>query len=256
MERRVFYIFLAPLFLALTTGFTKARAYTVSITADILSENVEEGHIVSSNSDTYILSDKPYSDGVAGVVNNNPEIAIFEKDKENPTYIAVTGNVPVKVSAKNGKITAGDYITTSEVPGVGMKATQSGYIIGEALESFAPENSESQGLISVNLDIKNVFISSEPSKGFLGLFRKDPTGILNSMGINNPTRYILATVITIISFTIGMSAYIRVALSGMHAIETHPKAHEFVETETKTAVIVSSVIILSGLLLSYLILTL
>ena len=37
---------------------------------------------------------------------------------------------------ENGPIAAGDPLTSSSVPGVAMKATASGYVIGKALESF------------------------------------------------------------------------------------------------------------------------
>jgi hypothetical protein len=44
--------------------------------------------------------------------------------------------VPVKVTTENGPIKVGDLITISSVPGVGMKSTKAGGIIGKALEDF------------------------------------------------------------------------------------------------------------------------
>jgi hypothetical protein len=43
----------------------------------------------------------------------------------------------VKVSTKNGDIQPGDYITTSDIPGVGMKATEPGRVIGKALTGLS-----------------------------------------------------------------------------------------------------------------------
>jgi hypothetical protein len=45
------------------------------------------------------------------------------------------GKLPVKVSLENGPIKIGDYLTSSNHPGVAMKATEPGKVIGIALES-------------------------------------------------------------------------------------------------------------------------
>jgi hypothetical protein len=47
--------------------------------------------------------------------------------------------VLVKVSTENGKIKPGDYLTSSYQPGIAMKATKPGRVIGIALESFDRE---------------------------------------------------------------------------------------------------------------------
>lgn len=50
--------------------------------------------------------------------------------------MAIAGRVKTKVSTINGAIKAGDAITTSTIPGFGMKATQAGTIVGKALQDF------------------------------------------------------------------------------------------------------------------------
>ncbi len=54
-----------------------------------------------------------------------------------PVIVGLSGRVPVKVSTKNGDIQPGDYITTSDIPGVGMKATEAGRVIGKALTGLS-----------------------------------------------------------------------------------------------------------------------
>jgi hypothetical protein len=49
----------------------------------------------------------------------------------------------VKVSAENGPITIGDPITLSSQPGIGMKATTAGMIVGTALEPLTASSSAS-----------------------------------------------------------------------------------------------------------------
>ncbi|MEX0621926.1 MAG: hypothetical protein WD187_02950, partial [Candidatus Woykebacteria bacterium] len=81
-----------------------------------------------------------YDPKIIGVVSTNPSGEVLgEAAKDflnNPKPIAIIGRVPVKVSAENGDIAPGDPLTSSSTPGVAMKATQSGPIVGKALESF------------------------------------------------------------------------------------------------------------------------
>lgn len=66
--------------------------------------------------------------------------------------ISTGGTVRVICNNSNGDIKKGDPITTSTIPGEGMKATQSGMIIGVALED-APL---ATGLIEVRVLIQYV----------------------------------------------------------------------------------------------------
>jgi hypothetical protein len=61
------------------------------------------------------------------------------EDSDNPMPVALVGRLPVKVVAEGGSISIGDYLTTSSTPGVAMKATQAGRVIGMALEAWNGE---------------------------------------------------------------------------------------------------------------------
>ncbi|MBP7006047.1 hypothetical protein KBB27_02920, partial [Patescibacteria group bacterium] len=54
--------------------------------------------------------------------------------------IALAGRVPTNVSSINGAIEPGDALAPSTIPGVAVKATKPGPIIGLALEAFAGQN--------------------------------------------------------------------------------------------------------------------
>jgi hypothetical protein len=72
---------------------------------------------------------------VIGVISTKPGM-VLGSDIVNGKPVALSGRVPVKVSTENGEIKTGDHITLSSLPGIGMKATTSGTMIGIALESF------------------------------------------------------------------------------------------------------------------------
>lgn len=86
-----------------------------------------------------VKSSKPYDGSVIGIVSTDPNEVIgrnFTPD-ENPRPVALNGRVPVKVSTENGAIEAGDYLTSSSIPGVAMKATHPGQVVGKAMESYS-----------------------------------------------------------------------------------------------------------------------
>jgi hypothetical protein len=87
-----------------------------------------------------------YDDLVVGVVSQNPGL-VFDNGKTqiagdnsnlitaDKTVVALVGRVNVKISTENGAIHIGDALTSSSKPGIAMKATQAGKIIGYAMEN-------------------------------------------------------------------------------------------------------------------------
>ncbi|MBN2015702.1 hypothetical protein JW766_02620, partial [Candidatus Dojkabacteria bacterium] len=88
-----------------------------------------------------------YNDDVLGIISTKPALAIGGTDNSGKSGVpvALTGRVPVKVTTSNGAIQPGDFLTTSEIPGVAMKATKSGYVIGKALTGLE----EGEGVVLV-----------------------------------------------------------------------------------------------------------
>ncbi|HWB39177.1 MAG TPA: hypothetical protein VG604_02935, partial [Candidatus Saccharimonadales bacterium] len=82
-------------------------------------------------------STTPYQNGLMGIVSTQPgEIVGDGTNSGTPVALALAGRVPVKVSTENGPIKAGDYLTSSSTPGVAMKATKAGNVIGTAMENY------------------------------------------------------------------------------------------------------------------------
>ena len=65
------------------------------------------------------------------------EAALERFAEQRFAAVALSGRVPVKVDASYGEIQPGDYLTPSPVPGVAMRARESGPVIGTALASLA-----------------------------------------------------------------------------------------------------------------------
>src|SRR3989344_5326654 len=129
------------------------------------SQDVEKGDLLIIDSDSAVQgavkrSSAPYQQNILGIVSTAPA-AIAEGsnlsflhteyilDPRKPA-VALAGRVPLKVSTENGPIEIGDYLTSSSTPGVAMKASRPGPVVGKALEAFggdcfvadAPRNDE------------------------------------------------------------------------------------------------------------------
>ncbi len=110
--------------------------------------------------------------GILGVVSKAP-FQTFGKDvlKAGTHHqpVALVGRVSVKVKLDNGEINAGDLIALStSTPGVGVKAIQSGVVIGTALNDFtADSNVDGDGvgevMVFINLSYRK--ISSSVNNG-------------------------------------------------------------------------------------------
>jgi hypothetical protein len=85
---------------------------------------------------------------VVGVISGSYGFIGNSANENDPNYIVVgiVGQLPVFVSTANGNINSGDALTVSDNPGVAVKATTAGYVLGHALQSY---NSNGTGVINV-----------------------------------------------------------------------------------------------------------
>ncbi|MBW6441644.1 hypothetical protein K0B04_01920, partial [Patescibacteria group bacterium] len=93
----------------------------------------------------------------AGFIGNGPLCALedsscVERYEEKNVIVGITGQVNTKVSTKNGPISLGDPLTTSDIPGVAVKADKSGNIIGHAMQAYTEEDTSVVGRIKVFLN--------------------------------------------------------------------------------------------------------
>jgi len=124
-------------------------------------QGVEPGYLVMPGSEYTVTTNgkriaklvktaSSYQRAMMGIVSDPSNAGDFNsigyniKKEDNPKPIALNGRVQVKVSLENGPIAAGDTITSSSTPGVAMKATKPGRVIGIALEGFDGNNTTSE----------------------------------------------------------------------------------------------------------------
>jgi len=123
--------------------------------------SIEPGDIIVStgNKGGKSYADKssyPYQETIIGIVSTQPAFVGGVPWEDNTINSPVTskalslaGRVPTKVCTENGPIKIGDYLTSSLIPGVSMKATKSGQVVGKAMEEYKEKNPKKVGKITV-----------------------------------------------------------------------------------------------------------
>ncbi len=216
-----------------------------------ISDKVEEGDIISSTSTGYGVARIPYDTAIYGVVSFNPALALSTTDK-NIAYVLSSGQTTVKVNTDAGAIKRGDLITTSDVPGVGERATRNGFVLGNALADYS--NTKSVGKIMVN--ISPHFANTTPDFRANLLTSLRTAGNAAFLSPLEALRYLAAAIVAILSFTIGFTFFGRVAQKGVEAVGRNPLAGRLIEFSVILNIGLTAVIIFVGLAISYLILIL
>jgi len=118
------------------------------------SDDLEPGEIVYTKGQLSVgRASQATKQKIIGVVSTKPGVTLGSDDSsltagENGYPIALTGRVPVLLSTENGPIAVGDELMLSSIPGVAMKATGTGLVIGVALEDYNGERAYSDTFIN------------------------------------------------------------------------------------------------------------
>lgn len=248
------FISILPLFSLSTVTFAQGTSLGVATYYDIVDESVEDGSIVSATSKGYFLSSKEYDSAMVGVVTKKPAISLGSVDDDEKKYpVIASGNILVRVNTKNGEIKTGDYITTSGVAGVGMKATKSGFVIGAANEDFNSSNPEEVGKISVSVGVHYLTVATD-SKSSIGGNLKDVFTLSAIAATEQPSvvfKYVVAAFVIILSIIFGFLIFGKTATKGIEALGRNPMAGKSIQLGIALNVFLTLTIIVAGVLLAY-----
>ncbi len=122
---------------------TAFGAYDVAEDYPTRDEELEAGDLVSIDihESTFVKrTDKKHDSKVVGILSTNPALRLSQQDATinggRAVPVALAGRVPIKVSTESGAIESGDFLTSSSIPGVAMKAVGNVPAIAQAMEPF------------------------------------------------------------------------------------------------------------------------
>ncbi len=124
--------------------------------------SIEGGDIVAIDTthSSAVTKAQAYSDAFGVVAFDSTIFTSASLDATTTRSVVSTGQTPVKFSNANGPIRAGDYITmSSTTPGVAVKATETGTVIGTALENAT--GTSGRVMVAVKVGFQQIEVSND-----------------------------------------------------------------------------------------------
>lgn len=203
------------------------------------------GDIVSETGQGIFRSMIAYDRDIVGIVGESP-ILVFGKPTTTTLPVIYLGEALVRVSNKNGEIKKRDFITSSEKPGIGQKATQSGIVIGRALE----DSNQEEGLIKAEINIQYADIGFGKVSP-LGIFTKIIGEFGRAENLPEVLRYIFALLLAAGSFFVGFFAFVRALQKGVEATGRNPLAKNSIRFAMILNLLGIIILTLAGLSLAF-----
>lgn len=228
----------------------------IAITLPVQGQNIQDGSIISSTPSGYALSTEPYDPSIYGVVVMNPAVSFESALPANQYPVIASGKVYVRVSATNGNIRVGDFVTSSSLPGVGQRADGNGFIIGTAIEDFISSIPDETGRILVSLKPGYTTAVAGGNRGVNLL--KNIKSAASSPFLTPLTslRYLLAVIMTALSFGGSFWYFGRFGKTGIEALGRNPLAARKITIGIALHLGLTVAIMFAGLWIAYLILVL
>jgi hypothetical protein len=178
------------------TGGVNSPDYAENI--GVNDASIEAADVVTmdpSDTETAIKASTPYDSRVLGVISTSPGFVTNATSADDTSAadqrpLALSGRVPVKVSTMNGTIHQGDYLTSSTIPGVAMKATGSGAVIGVAMEDFDGSQAGSYACASYTCGKVQLFINPSATNpaGDMGIMQGG-SAVLSTLTIDGAANF-------------------------------------------------------------------
>jgi hypothetical protein len=256
MRRVVSLLFLVVLLVIVPLTYAQAVSDVslgVATYIPLSDKTVPDGAIVSSSNAGFHLSTREYDPFMYGVVTKNPAVSFGESTDSSKYPVTASGQTYVLVSTANGSIKKGDLITSSKTPGVGEKATKSGFVIGSSLADFSSATPQ-QKLIPVAMSVHFYTAKTSPLSQLSDIFNFSTLA-----AADEPLaffKYVVSALIIILSFVLAVFTFGRIASGGIEAIGRNPLAARMIQLGIIFNVIVTIAIVAGGVLVALFILRL
>src|SRR3989338_6801407 len=194
----------------------------------IADKDAVDGDLLISSVLGLVRSSEIYDRSLFGVLNSQP-LLVYRSGEEGQPVIR-SGLAEVNVNGLGGPISVGDYIASSEIPGKGQKAIDSGYVIGVALEPFnGTENQQGKIRVAVKIEFAEVNAPRFINRLFSYIGRSLLLNVNDPQKLGDLIRYIAAGVIVLLSFTFAFLTFSRSVVRSIEAIGRNPLARHTIQ---------------------------
>lgn len=253
-SRIIFFVFFLIIFGGTTNILAQDSSTGVAIKINVQGANVNEGEIICVIEKEFRPCNKEYDSTIFGVTVENPTAGFDLNNSEDFKFLLSSGKASIRVSSKTGNIQEGDYITSSETNGVGVKAIRNGFVVGVAQEAYEANDVNKVGTILVSLQIHSATGIGTARSNLVQILREGARGaVLEPLDY---LRYFFALLVVLASFGMGFIYFVGVARSGVEAIGRNPLAARVIQRNMILHIITTVGIIAVGFAIAYLILVL
>ena len=208
------------------------RSGQIASNTQVDDSDAAAGDILTKSGDEIVRATTAYDPNLFGIVVENPSVVLNKKSATTLPVISY-GEVLVRVSSSNGQVQQGDFVTSSKKAGVGQRATDSGFVIGKALEDL----DSSEGTIGVFVNIQYRNVEGRPTFGRIFSFLL--TSLEKPENLPEVLRYLFALIVGGGAFFLGFISFVRSMRSGVEAVGRNPLA--------KTSIQVAMLVNLAGI---------
>lgn len=234
----VFLLLLTTLYNLPPTHAQQPQGIEVTSTYQVTDAEAVEGDILSATEKGLVRSSIGFDNKMFGIITSQPLLVYKTETPGQP--VVRSGITEVNVTALNGSIKFGDYITSSQIAGKGQKASESGYVVGIALSSFdganapqvqGPRGNVASGKISIAVRIEYAELTNPRFAGrlfgFLGTTLLENVSDPKQAGA--AIRVIAAGVVLLLSFTFSFLVFARSIPKSIEAIGRNPLAKSTIQ---------------------------
>ena len=188
----------------------------------VADQDAKDGDILVSSTSGLVRTKITYDNNIFGVLVDNP-LVVFRVTDPGFKSVVRSGVASVNVVGTNGAVNSGDFITSSETAGKGMKAIRSGYVLGVALGSFSGSG---EGRISVALhsEYTELTTARNANRLFELLGASFLANVKDPEKFGMIIRYIAAGLVLLVSFGFGFLTFSKSIPKGIEAIGRNPLA--------------------------------
>ena len=251
--------------------FAQQKNVEIDYVYDIADKDAVDGDILVNEAGKGLTrASVAYDYRLFGVLQEQPVMAYRRIDNTGHP-VSRYGIAQVNVTTLGGAIKSGDYITSSPIPGKGQKAGASGYVLGVALSSFdgkgaaqvdykSPDGKVSQkvaqGKVDVAMKIEYTELTTSRSASrFLDYFNTAITsGMRDPQQSAQIFRYVVAGVVIVICFIIGIVTFTRSIPKAIEAIGRNPLARKTILFSMVLNLLLTSFVVIIGLVAAFFIL--
>ncbi len=253
------YTSLYPIQLVLAENFDIASTYQIND-----NEAVDGDILIVVPNKGLLRADSPYDGRIFGVLWSNPVVVLKNLNAPaNEKPVIRIGDSVVNVTDFNGVIQPGDYVSSSPIPGKGMKSTQSGYGIGIATSAVASTGQQLDiagkkvNVGQVNVAIRIEYAELNTARSTNRLLEEVNSAFFRN--VQDPekftlvVRYIMAGIVAIIFFLISFFGFTRSISKGIEAIGRNPLAKSAIQFSIAIHLGLAIVVSIIGLVIVFII---